>query len=219
MPTIDLRTWTSFVLLLTNAISSHADTAKAHPSDQGDNYIITHYGREYYTPATDSSVQPRKSGYFTADVIPVDPNTGEELSPSKNIFVPMHTGYSIAGAGAFAAHQRQPPSNPKKIGAIKPADPGPAEPATEGSSNGKSKIPKKFKNKMATTGAAKKRNPDEFQEPTGGAFEKGVESGHSAKSIPKRQAEVPREFLLQHLLASRQYQEPDRRWSRVNYFY
>lgn len=76
----------------------------ADPSQQ-DNYIITHYGLEYYTPVTESSsssVQLHNDGYFTAEVIPVDPKTGEELKTINNLYVPLHTGYSIGAQQPFA---------------------------------------------------------------------------------------------------------------------
>lgn len=61
----------------------------------GENYIITAYGYEYYTPVPDTEMQIHNNGYYTAEVIPVDVKTGAELKPEKNLFVPLHTGYTI----------------------------------------------------------------------------------------------------------------------------
>lgn len=68
-------------------------------NDKNDNYIITHYGVEYYTPVIDTETPIHNSGYYTAEVIPVDVNTGEELKTIKNLFVPMYSGYSIGVSG------------------------------------------------------------------------------------------------------------------------
>lgn len=214
-----------FILTLMKISSINADSSKNQrkSNDQGDNYIITHYGREYYTPATDSDTQPHKSGYFTAEVTPVDVNTGEELRPVKDIFVPMHTGYSITSNSADQQHQQ--PQNHKKIETnIKPSVSSPqwnkestaAETsAKENIDSSKSKIPKKFKTKVNF--GVKKKNPAEFNESA--APVRATESVQNVKNIPKRHVgDIPREFLPSHLF-NRRFEVPDRRWNHVNYFY
>lgn len=211
-----------FVLTLMKISLINADSSKNQrtANDQGDNYIITHYGREYYTPVTESNSQPHKSGYFTAEVIPVDVNTGEELRPGKDMFVPMHTGYSIA---SNTAHRQ--PQNHKKIetniksSVISPQwnkESAAAETsATETIDGSKSKIPKKFKTKVAL--GVKKKNAVEFNESAAQA--RATESTQNVKNIPKRHiADIPHEFLPPHLF-NRRFEVPDRRWNHVNYFY
>lgn len=218
-----------FVLTLMKISSINADSSKNQRkvNDAGDNYIITHYGREYYTPATESSLQMQKSGYFTAEVIPVDVNTGEELRPGKDIFVPMHTGYSITSNTASQQQQQQTPNHRKIETNIKPSDGSPHQwnkestaaetSAKENIDNGKSKIPKKFKTKVTTFGI-KKKNPAEFNESATPA--RATESIQNIKNIPKRHVgEVPREFLPPHLFSRRFGEVTDRRWNHVNYFY
>lgn len=152
---------TPFVLFVSLKIPliNADDKSQRKPSDQNENYIITHYGKEFYTPVTDieSAAQHSKSGYYTAEVIPVDIHTGEELKSVKNLFVPMHTGYSI-GVTDDADHNSNSAFNLLNRG--KKFEVPTSQPQDEffAKEDTKSKIPKKFvKSKYAT--ASKKIAP------------------------------------------------------------
>lgn len=128
------------------------DKTQRKLNNQNENYIITHYGVEYYTPFTDTEAPVHNSGYYTAEVIPVDVNTGEELKTVKNLFVPMHTGYSIGVNDVPRENALVSPKN-DKFADKQPLRPVPQSENMEtqdkvaAKDDIKSKIPKKFKSK------------------------------------------------------------------------
>ncbi|XP_065199915.1 uncharacterized protein LOC135831400 [Planococcus citri] len=165
--------------LLTHAeqqkLKRKANNAAAADPSQQENYIITHYGLEYYTPVTESSssVQMHNDGYFTAEVIPVDPKTGEELKTINNLFVPLHTGYSIGGH-----HQ------PDKQYAVANDRKSTNDHQSQPTNIAKQKFDKKFKYKNAD--AAKKNSTLRATSQSVGA---GSGSGEDNKSTRKINAD------------------------------
>lgn len=110
MKVLSLTAFVTLASFRTSSAISNEKNQRKLDDGNGQNFIITHYGLEYYTPVDEAAMQKLNTGYFAADIIPVDVNTGEELKSVKNLYVPLHTGYSI-GVGNedanISAHDRK----------------------------------------------------------------------------------------------------------------
>ncbi|XKL61347.1 hypothetical protein PGB90_008404 [Kerria lacca] len=192
-----------------------SDKTKQKLDNPNENYIITHYGVEYYTPVVDVTIQPYKSGYFKAEVIPVDINTGEELKTVKNIFVPMHTGYSIgvddnSRNNALEYDKNYKITNRKQIKPVlsqqfKIDKESRDEPFFKTIDN-KNKIPKKFKKKYVMTNKkqVKPSGNNNFTNNDVNTDEQIIETNKNLNKKLKRQIiETPNEILRRLLLYNR----------------
>ncbi len=176
---------------------SEGGKPRSNPKD--DNYIITHYGKEYYTPVRSTEFQMREGGFFTAEVIPVDVKTGQELKSVKNVFVPMRTGYTVHGDTAVIPVSAGMVLDPKSVTPDSSSGAsilGPRPSSTsntiengDGDFENKRKLPKKFKNEFGSNSKKSAQTTGNAVLATTGS-DWSPESGRRVKTTPKRHVDV-----------------------------